>query len=55
MWPIFFFFFESHDLIHLSESHGVEILFNLGTENRNNPCFIGPSPSSGLSGFYCST
>lgn len=50
----FFFFPESHDLIHLSESHGAELLFNLGIKNRNNPCFIGSSPSSGLSDFHCS-
>ena len=53
MW-LFFFFPESHDLIHLSESHGAELLFNLGIKNRNNPCFIGSSPSSGLSDFHCS-
>ena len=39
-------------LTDLSESHGAELLFNLGIKNRNNPCFIGSSPSSGLSGFH---
>lgn len=54
MW-LFFFFPESHDLIHLSESHGAELLFNLGIKNRNSPCFIGSSPSSGLSDLHCSS